>query len=97
MDSVSTSISPAAIASSPARPVSSRTQVLLTAPIVPTLLRVSAPNVLNLLAIVGMITFDGIFIGRLGPDALAGVSSPDTTVTQNRNRPGCRLVPSPDK
>ncbi len=74
MDIGSTSISLAATASSPARPVASRTQVLLTAPIIPTLLRLSAPNVLNLLAIVGMITFDGIFIGRLGPDALAGVS-----------------------
>ena len=29
---------------------------------------------LNLLAIAGMITFDGLFLGRLGPDALAGVS-----------------------
>ena len=40
----------------------------------PTLLRFSAPNVLNLLAIACMITFDGLFLGRLGPDALAGVS-----------------------
>ena len=39
-----------------------------------TLLRLSAPNVLNLLAIAGMITFDGLFLGRLGADALAGVS-----------------------
>jgi Na+-driven multidrug efflux pump len=28
----------------------------------------------NLLAIGGMITFDGLFLGRLGADALAGVS-----------------------
>jgi putative MATE family efflux protein len=48
--------------------------MLLEAPILPTLLRLSAPNVLNLIAIVGMITFDGIFVGRLGADALAGVS-----------------------
>jgi putative MATE family efflux protein len=34
----------------------------------------SAPNVLNLAAIAGLITFDGLFVGRLGPDALAGVS-----------------------
>jgi putative MATE family efflux protein len=39
-----------------------------------TLLRLAAPNVLNLLAIAGMITFDGLFLGRLGADALAGVS-----------------------
>jgi putative MATE family efflux protein len=48
--------------------------MLLEAPILPTLLRLSAPNVLNLMAIVGMITFDAIFVGRLGAAALAGVS-----------------------
>ncbi len=64
----------AVIPSASARPIASRTKMLLDAPILPTLLRLSAPNVLNLLAIVGIITFDGIFVGRLGPDALAGVS-----------------------
>ena len=64
----------AVVTSAPARPVASRTKMLLEAPILPTLLRLSAPNVLNLLAIAGMITFDGFFIGRLGGDALAGVS-----------------------
>jgi len=58
----------------PARPVAARTRMLLEAPILSTLLRLSAPNVLNLLAIAGMITFDGLFLGRLGADALAGVS-----------------------
>lgn len=48
--------------------------MLLEAPILPTLLRLSLPNVLNLLALAGMITFDGLFLGRLGADALAGVS-----------------------
>jgi len=43
-------------------------------PIFSTLLRLSAPNVLNLLAFAGMITFDGFFLGRLGSDALAGAS-----------------------
>src|SRR5687768_11749834 len=57
-----------------ARPVPPRTRMLLEAPILPTLLRLAAPNVLNLLAIVGMVTFDAIFVGRLGPEALAGVS-----------------------
>jgi putative MATE family efflux protein len=56
------------------RPVAARTRMLLEGPIFPTLLRLSAPNVLNLLAIAGLITFDGLFVGRLGPDALAGVS-----------------------
>jgi len=58
----------------PPRPVAARTKLLLEGPILSTLLRLSAPNVLNLLAIAGMITFDGLFLGRLGPDALAGVS-----------------------
>ncbi len=56
------------------RPAAARTKMLLEAPILPTLLRLSAPNVLNLAAIAGLITFDGLFLGRLGPDALAGVS-----------------------
>ena len=51
-----------------------RTRMLLEAPIVPTLLRLTAPNILNLVAIAGLITFDGLFVGRLGADALVGVS-----------------------
>jgi putative MATE family efflux protein len=73
MDTASASNS-AAPSSTPARPVAARTRMLLEAPIVPTLLRLAVPNVLNLLAIAGLITFDGLFVGRLGPDALAGVS-----------------------
>lgn len=57
-----------------ARVVPARTRMLLEAPILATLLRLAAPNVLNLLAITGLITFDGLFVGRLGPDALAGIS-----------------------
>ena len=56
------------------RPAAARTRLLLEGPVLPTLLRLSAPNILNLLAIGGMITFDGLFVGRLGPDTLAGVS-----------------------
>jgi hypothetical protein len=40
----------------------------------PTLLRLAAPNVLNLLAFAGVITFDGFFLGRIGTNALAGAS-----------------------
>jgi len=57
-----------------ARSMAARTTLLLEGPILPTLFRLAAPNVMNLLAIAGMITFDGLFLGRLGPDALAGVS-----------------------
>ncbi|MBI3370997.1 MAG: MATE family efflux transporter [Betaproteobacteria bacterium] len=73
MDSASVSISLVSDGA-PARPAAARTRMLLEAPIVPTLLRLAAPNVLNLLAFVGLITFDGLFVGRLGPDALAGIS-----------------------
>src|SRR5262245_31297702 len=45
-----------------------RTKLLLEGPILPTLLRLAAPNVLNLL------TFDGFFLGRIGTNALAGAS-----------------------
>ena len=58
----------------PARPVEARTRMLLEAPIVPTLLRLAAPNVLNLLAFAGMITFDGFFLGLISTNALAGAS-----------------------
>jgi len=80
MSDRSVAISPLAFSStattSPAvvRPTAVRTKLLLEGPISTTLLRLAAPNALNLLAIAGMITFDGLFVGRLGPDALAGVS-----------------------
>jgi putative MATE family efflux protein len=38
------------------------------------LLKLAAPNVLNLLAFVGVIVFDGYFLGRIGTNALAGAS-----------------------
>ena len=56
------------------RPVAARTKLILEGAVLRTLLRLAAPNVLNLMALAGMITFDGLFVGRLGPDALAGVS-----------------------
>jgi Na+-driven multidrug efflux pump len=61
-------------ATSPARRVAARTGLLLEGPIFATLSRVAAPNVLNLVAFVGVITFDGFFLGRIGTDALAGAS-----------------------
>ena len=51
-----------------------RTKMLLEGPILPTLLRLAAPNVLNLLAFAGVVTFDGFFLGRIGTNALAGAS-----------------------
>src|SRR5438876_9956858 len=74
MNSGSVALSLSSQSGAPARPIAARTRMILEAPVLATLLRLAAPNVLNLLAIAGMITFDGLFIGRLGPDALAGVS-----------------------
>jgi hypothetical protein len=70
MSDRSVALSPSAfsptVAASPAaaRPVAARTKLLLEGPVLSTLLRLSAPNVLQLLAIAGMITFDGLFLGR---------------------------------
>jgi putative MATE family efflux protein len=58
----------------PPHSAAGRSRLLLEGPIFPTLLRLSAPNVLNLMAFVGVITFDGFFLGRIGTNALAGAS-----------------------
>ncbi len=70
----SDSISSSSVGSAAPRPPASRTKLLLEGPILPTLLRLAAPNVLNLLAFVGVIVFDGFFLGRIGTNALAGAS-----------------------
>src|SRR5438270_6286699 len=60
--------------STPKPAAAARTKLLLEGPILPTLLRLAAPNALNLLAFVGVIVFDGFFLGRIGTNALAGAS-----------------------
>ncbi len=57
-----------------AAPMTTRTRRLLQAPVVPTLLRLAAPNVLVMVLQAVVATMDAIFIGWLGSDALAGVS-----------------------
>lgn len=47
---------------------------MLNGPVLPTLLRLATPNVLGLFASTVVIGFDGYIVGRLGPDALAGVA-----------------------
>jgi len=47
---------------------------LLDAPVARTILRLSAPNVASLVAVTLTVGYDGYLIGRLGTDALAGVS-----------------------
>ncbi|HKA66108.1 MAG TPA: hypothetical protein VKD00_10415, partial [Methyloceanibacter sp.] len=66
--SISTSTAMPTVA---ARPPAAKTKRLLEGPVLSTLVRLAAPNVLNLMALAGMITFDGLFVGRLGADALA--------------------------
>jgi putative MATE family efflux protein len=67
-----------ALAAKPAPPaarlVAARTKLLLEGPVLVTLLRLAAPNILNLIAFVAVITFDGFFLGKIGTDALAGAS-----------------------
>lgn len=61
-----TAIKPAAAA---------RTRLLLEGPIVATLLRLAAPNVVvNVVLIAVTATVDAHFVGRIGPEALAGLS-----------------------
>src|SRR5262245_37706085 len=72
-DQTATFSTPFAVPTKPA-PLAVRTTLMLKGPIFSTLLRLSVPNVLNLLAFAGMVTFDGFFLGRLGSDALAGAS-----------------------
>lgn len=56
-------------------PAAARTRLLLQGPIVSTLLRLSAPNlVVNVVLITVVTSVDAHFIGRLGPAALAGLA-----------------------
>ncbi len=54
--------------------LAARTQLFLEAPILPTLLRLAAPNVVVVVVQAASSTFDAFFVGRLGAEALAGVS-----------------------
>lgn len=57
-----------------AAPLNARTHRLLHAPVLPTLLRLSLPNVLVMLAQSSTGLVETAFVGRLGTDALAGMS-----------------------
>src|SRR4051794_6734238 len=55
--------------------IAPRTRVLLEGPIVSTLLRLAAPNVVvNVILIAVTASVDAYFIGQLGPSALAGIA-----------------------
>jgi len=51
-----------------------RARLMLEGPVLPVLLRLSAPNLAEAAARIGFIAADAVFIGWLGPEALAGVS-----------------------
>jgi putative MATE family efflux protein len=55
-------------------PALSPTERMLRGAVLPTLLRLSAPNVVGLFASTVVIGYDGFILGRLGSDALAGVA-----------------------
>lgn len=57
-----------------AKAIAPATQRMLHGPVLPTLLRLSAPNILGLFAATLVIGYDGYIVGRLGADALAGVA-----------------------
>src|ERR1700730_2711998 len=60
---------------SAAKPVPARTRLLLEGPIISTLLRLAAPNVVvNVVLIAVTATVDAHFVGQMGSDALAGLS-----------------------
>ncbi|VWX62012.1 putative efflux protein, MATE family [Burkholderiales bacterium 8X] len=62
------------VAAAPSPAVDPRTRRLLEAPIVPTLLRLAAPNVLVMVAQAAVGLIETYFVGKLGTDALAGMA-----------------------
>jgi putative MATE family efflux protein len=75
-DGLAAAVSPAAASARAvgAAAIDPRTRVLLEAPIVPTLVRLAWPNVLVMVAQASVGLIETYFVGKLGTDALAGVS-----------------------
>ena len=75
MSNGSASIVQPTTTSSAAKQPAARTRLLLEGPIVSTLLRLAAPNlVVNVVLIAVTATVDAHFVGQMGPGALAGIS-----------------------
>ena len=75
MSNGSASIVQPVTTSSAAKQPAARTRLLLEGPIVSTLLRLAAPNlVVNVVLIAVTATVDAHFVGQMGPGALAGIS-----------------------
>jgi putative MATE family efflux protein len=63
------------ITAKPASPATARMRLLLEGPIVPTMLKIAAPNlVVNVVLISVTTSVDAHFVGQLGLDALAGLA-----------------------
>jgi putative MATE family efflux protein len=71
------------LSAAPSRPIAAdgppvalpaRTRLLLEGPVAPTLLRLAVPNVAVMVLQATVTTLDGVFVGWLGSDALAGIS-----------------------
>ncbi|RYY93128.1 MAG: MATE family efflux transporter [Comamonadaceae bacterium] len=60
--------------SAPQQALDPRTRMLLEAPIVPTLLKLAAPNVVVMVAQAAVGLIETYFVGKLGLDALAGMA-----------------------
>jgi len=74
-DASASLVHPAPSIAKPAQAATARTRLLLEGPIVSTLLRLAAPNVVvNVVLIAVTATVDAHFVGRMGADALAGIS-----------------------
>lgn len=58
----------------PGAAMADRTRQMLQGPLLATLFRLATPNVIGLFAMTLVIGYDGFILGRLGPDALAGVA-----------------------
>ena len=56
------------------RPGADRTRLLLEGSILPTLLRLAAPNLAVVILVTATSTLDAVFVGALGAEALAGVT-----------------------
>ena len=75
MTNGSASIAHPAPAISTVKPPAARTRLLLEGPVVSTLLRLAAPNlIVNVVLIAVTATVDAHFVGRMGSEALAGLS-----------------------
>src|SRR6476620_1869905 len=75
--SASAAAAPPSAGTAPAstvRAISPRTRAILDGPILPTFLRLALPNVVVMMVLALSSTADALFVSRLGPDALAGVS-----------------------